>query len=177
MKTLKRAEELFVTLNSMVVGVLFFTMFLLVFGNVITRYVFNFSLNWSEELSRYLMVWMAYLGAGLALRAGSHVAIEIFQDLVPKPVRRAVRAFVGLVMLVFMGFLFVLGCQYVQFGMTQRTPALQWPTGWIYIAIPAGALAFMLHLLTMFRSYIEKPPTAEEAGLADAPERAGGLGA
>lgn len=173
---IKRIEHLLVQANSLVMGLLFFAMFVLVFTNVVTRYCFGFSINWAEELSRYMMIWMAYLGAGLAMREGRHVAIEFVQDRLPKPLRRLLRAFVGLVILVFMGFVAVLGYQYSTFAMKQETAALQWPMGLIYIVLPIGALAFMLHLVTMFGDYIDQEPSHGE-DLAANPEKAGGIGA
>ena len=173
---LRRLEILLVQVNNVAVGLIFFSMFVLVFTNVITRYFFGFSLNWAEELSRYLMIWMAWLGAGLAMRGGQHVAIEFLQDRLPRTARRFTRAFVSTVILAFLGFVAVLGYQYAAFAMDQKSVALQWPVGAIYIAVPLGALMFMLHLVGIFREFMDKAPGVSDE-LADAPERSGGLGA
>ena len=76
MTGLRRLERAFVRLNQGLVMLMMMAMAALVFTNVVTRYLFGFSLNWAEEASRYLMIWVAYLGAGLAMREGRHVAIE-----------------------------------------------------------------------------------------------------
>ena len=52
-------------------------MVLLVFGNVVLRYVFNSSIAMSEELSRWLFVWMTFLGAVIAMREGSHLGTDM----------------------------------------------------------------------------------------------------
>ena len=77
-------ERAFVRVNQWLVVALMGSMAMLVFVNVITRYVFNFSIIWAEEFSQYLMIWIAYLGAGLALREGRHVAVEMLQDRCPR---------------------------------------------------------------------------------------------
>lgn len=66
-----------VTANRFVIAALLAIMTLLVFGNVVLRYGFGSSLPWVEEATRYMMIWTAYLGGGLAFRAGSHVAVEV----------------------------------------------------------------------------------------------------
>ncbi|MFZ5816615.1 MAG: TRAP transporter small permease [Bacillota bacterium] len=163
---LKRLDEFFVKLNGALLLTLLGVMFLLVFTNVVTRYLFGFSMNWAEEAARYLMIGTAFLGAGLAMREGKHVAIEIVQSWLPRPVQRALRALVGLIILAFMSVLMVLGYQYTQFGMGQETAALQIPAGAVYLVIPIGAAAFILHMIAIFREYVETVPNQTE----EAPE-------
>lgn len=159
---LKRVEKLFVRLNGAVVALMMFLMYVLVFANVITRYIFKFSLNWTDELARFLMIWTVFLGAGLAMREGRHVAIEILQDLLPGRYKKYFRAFIGLLILAFMAVLVVLGYQYAQAMMATKSAVLRWPIGMVYMVIPIGSLAFILHLATVFRDYME---TASEGEL------------
>lgn len=51
---------------------------------VIMRYVFNSSLSWSEEVSRYLFVWMVFLGMSYGIKTGTHMRIDILEHFVPK---------------------------------------------------------------------------------------------
>ncbi len=92
---LRRAEQVFVRANQAFIGAMMVTMFALVFTNVVTRYGFGFSIAWAEEVSGFLMIWITYIGAGLALRQGRHVAIELFQDMLPPRMCRAVRSWPG----------------------------------------------------------------------------------
>lgn len=153
---LKKLEKGLVRINQIVLGLMVFAMFLLVFTNVVTRYVFSYSINWAEELARYLMVWTAFLGAGLGMREGQHVAIEILHDYLPKPLRGYVKAFVGLVIIGFMGILVYLGAQYALVSWDQNSPVLRWPMGIIYLAIPIGASLFILHLVFVFKEYMQR---------------------
>ena len=61
-------ERVMVTVNQWIVIAMMAVMATLVFINVICRYLLNFSIIWAEEVSQYLMVWVAFLAAGLALR-------------------------------------------------------------------------------------------------------------
>jgi len=64
-------------------------MVLLVFGNVVLRYVFNTGLTLSEELSRWLFVWLVFLGAVLAMHQHGHLGVDVLVRRLPPPLRRA----------------------------------------------------------------------------------------
>lgn len=153
---LKRLEVAFVRLNQAIVGLMMLAMFAMVFTNVVTRYGFGFSIGWAEEVSSFLMIWVTYLGAGLALREGRHVAIDIFQDKLPEGLRRHARAVLAVLILMFFGFLTWYGVQFVIFGWSKETMVTQIPRGIPYLAIPIGAAMFALHLVFMFRAFVEK---------------------
>ena len=128
----------------------------LVFVNVIARYVLNFSIIWAEEVSQYLMIWIAYLGAGLALREGRHVALELLHDSLPVALGRKLRMVVGGFVLVFLGAVTVLGFQFAVFVWSQETPVLNISLGIPSLAIPIGTLLFAVHLVLMFRNYADR---------------------
>lgn len=154
--TQERVERLVVTANRAIIFIMMAVMATLVFVNVITRYLFNFSIIWAEEVSQYLMIWIAYLGAGLALREGRHVALEMLHDRLPAPASRRVRMVVGGVVLAFLGMVTVLGFQFAIFVWGQETPVLNISLGIPSLAIPIGALLFAVHLLLMFRKYADR---------------------
>jgi TRAP-type transport system small permease protein len=149
-----RFERYLVATNRAIIFLMMAVMTTLVFGNVVARYVFNFSIIWAEEVSQYLMIWIAYLGAGLALREGRHVAVEMLQDRLPRMLGRRVRMAVGGLVLVFLGLVTMLGFQFVVFVWNQETPVLNISLGIPSLAIPVGTLLFAMHLLLMFRNYV-----------------------
>lgn len=151
---LQRLEQLVVAANRAVIFLMMAVMASLVFLNVVTRYIFNFSIIWAEEVSQYLMIWIAYLGAGLALREGRHVAVEMLQDRLPAALARRVRMAVGGLVLAFLGVVTLLGFQFVAFVWSQETPVLNVSLGIPSLAIPIGTLLFALHLGFMFRGYV-----------------------
>jgi TRAP-type C4-dicarboxylate transport system permease small subunit len=153
---LQRVEPLVVAANRAIIFLMMAVMATLVFVNVITRYLFNFSIIWAEEVSQYLMIWIAYLGAGLALREGRHVALELVQDSLPVALGRNVRMVVGALVLVFLGAVTILGFQFAVFVWNQETPVLNISLGIPSLAIPIGALLFAVHLVLMFRGYAER---------------------
>lgn len=139
----------------------------LVFANVVSRYVFNYSIIWAEELSQYLMVWITFLGAGLAMREGRHVAVEMLQNALPQPMARAARVIVVIAVLAFLATLVVLGAMFASFAWDQETPVMNIPTGIPYLAVPIGALLFLVHMAFISRDYLNKrveTPESTETG-------------
>ena len=151
-----RFERYFVATNRAVIFLMMVVMTTLVFVNVVARYAFNFSIIWAEEVSQYLMIWIAYLGAGLALREGRHVAIEMLHDRLPIALGRKVRMVVGSLLLAFLGVVTVLGFQFAVFVWNQETPVLNISLGIPSLAIPIGTLLFAVHLVLMFGKYADR---------------------
>ena len=149
-------EHGFVRLNQALIVLLMASMAILVFANVVMRYVFNQSIFWVEEFTQIQMIWVAYLGAGLALREGRHVAVDMLQDVLPAPLRKAVRWIIALAMALFLLTLLVLGVQIAEFTWSQETPAMGLPAGLPYLGIPLGAAAMLLHLLLFWRQFVAR---------------------
>lgn len=68
--------------------ILFWALALVVFTQFFTRYVLNSSLGWTEEIARYLLIGVGFVGSVMAARKGTHIAIEIFYLYMPRPLRR-----------------------------------------------------------------------------------------
>ena len=149
-------EKLLVRSNQAFIGLMMGVMFALVFMNVVLRYCFGRSIATAEEISTFLMIWVTYLGAGLALREGRHAAIDLFQDLLPEKFRLAVRWFLGIVILLFFLALAYFGILFARFGWEQETIATQIPQGIPYVGIPLGALLLALHLILRYRSWLHR---------------------
>lgn len=159
-------ERVLVQANQAAVVGLMSMMAVLVFANVVSRYLFNHSFVWAEELSRYMMIWVAFLGSGLVLRIGAHIAVDVFQDMMPRRVAQAMRVGVVAVLLTCIVAMGWLGAQYVQFAWGQETPVLNWNFGLIYLVIPVGALLMLLHLLLIARPFIADREFRKDGGLS-----------
>ncbi len=147
-------ERLFVAANRWVLVLLLGTMAVLVIANVVSRYVFSSSFTWVEEVTRYMMIWAAFLGAGPALRVGGHIAIESLPNSLPDGLARGLRALLVLVMAATLLVMAWMGFEYAMFGWEQETPVLGWSFGKVYLAIPVGALLMLVHLALVARQWI-----------------------
>jgi TRAP-type C4-dicarboxylate transport system permease small subunit len=120
---------------------------LLVCVSVFLRYGLSQGLDWSEEAGRYLMIWMGFLGASLALRNGAHVGVTMLRDALPTPIRRVV-LLVGTVV-VFGFFAMVTYQGILLLGMVSSKESLVLPISmlWPYLAIPVGTLLMLIQLV------------------------------
>jgi TRAP-type C4-dicarboxylate transport system permease small subunit len=157
-----RAEAAFVAANQWLIIALMASMAVLVFANVVLRYLSNQSLIWVEELTQYQMIWITWLGAGLGLREGRHVAVDLLQDRLPASVRRTLRSAIAVVMLGFLAALAWFGMQIVAFSWDQETPMMGLRTGIPYLGIPIGALILAMHLVLFFREFVGRRFTHDD---------------
>ncbi len=130
-------------------------MALMVFANVALRFLTDHSILWVEEASRYLMIWLTFLGAGIVLRYGAHVGIDTLQERFPDAAP-AIRAAILVVLLGFFAAMAWLGARYAILAWGQTTPVLQIPIGAVYLAIPIGFGLLIVHLLLMAASYVRQ---------------------
>jgi len=127
-------------LEDAVVTVLLSTMVVVVFLQVVFRFLVKASLPWSEELARYLMVWTVFIGASMGAKVGAHVGVEAFLQLLPMGARRYVMAIGGLITFTFCLVMVKLSLDVVQHisSTGQVSPAMLIPMYLPYLALPVG---------------------------------------
>ena len=160
-KAIEKIDKIVVKINGSLLVIAISLMFILVFFNVVGRYLFSITFFWIDELSRYLMISLAFLGMGLAMRQGSHSGFNIFQNALPDRSRKAVRIIVLIIVIAFMGIFCYLGLLYSLRNMGNRTEALRWRNGVWYLMIPVGSLMFIWHTLIISREFINQSRQAD----------------
>ena len=149
-----RAERLFVAANRWALILALAAMSLLIFANVLLRYLTNNSIIWAEELARYLMIWMTFLGAGLVLRFGGHVAIDNIHRALPTRLARLLRVLLCLLLIAFFVAMIWQSIVYMQRMSFQTMPAMGFSFAYAYAAFPIGFGLLLVHLLLVMRSYV-----------------------
>lgn len=150
---LAKFDRGFLWLNRVLLMALLALMSVLVFANVVLRYTTGDSIVWAEELSRYLMIWLTFLGAGLVLRFGGHLAIDNLQDAVSARAGRYLRASILLIVAAFALAMIWLGGSYMLRAWAQTTPVMELPFGLVYSVLPVGFLFLLIHLAMFARRY------------------------
>jgi TRAP-type C4-dicarboxylate transport system permease small subunit len=146
-------DRALIRVNRWVVIAILAAMASMVFANVLLRFLTDHSILWVEEVSRYLMIWLTFLGAGLVLRYGGHIGIDTLQERFPALAPR-IRAAVFVVMLAFFAVMLWLGIRYAAFTWGQTTPVMQIPIGAVYLAMPIGFSLLIVHALLMAVPYV-----------------------
>ena len=116
------------------------------FAQVVSRYVLSDPIIWSEEVARYLFVWITLVGAAAAVRTHGHFGLDILRRYFPR-LRTVLGALTMLVVAAFLGLLFYTGIAETRQAALQFSPALQVRMHWAYLAIPVGAALALWHVL------------------------------
>lgn len=152
----ERLEKGFIRLNQWLVIGLMAGIVSLVFLNVVARYGFGNSFGWAEELSRFGMIWIAFLGCGLALRYGQLVTMDAVQNALPTAAQRLLRHAALILVVAFLALLVWVGTQFVLFSWRNQTAVTQIPRGIPYIAVPLGAAFILIHLLFCWKRFVAR---------------------
>jgi TRAP-type C4-dicarboxylate transport system permease small subunit len=140
----------------------------IVAAGVFFRYVLNDSLSWSEELAKYAMLWLVFLGAPIALRLGVHPNIELVVNRFPAMITRTILAFIHLAVFCFCAYLALKSHDFAWNGRTQVAIAVgDMSMYWFFVSIPLGMASMALVSLQQFceemRSLFTNQPCEEDS--------------
>jgi TRAP-type C4-dicarboxylate transport system permease small subunit len=121
------------------------------FMQVIWRYVLEASLYWSEELLRYMYVWVIFLGTSVAIRGRLHVSIDAFVNLLKGRPLHMLKTVIHLLTVAFFALVVVIGVQFTLHNLGQVSPAVRLPMSVAYLAIPLGGLFSLIFTLEDWR--------------------------
>ena len=126
-------------------------MVIIVFANVVSRYYLQFSLAWSEEVARFMLVWLVFLGSFLAYIHDEHLGLDILVKKFP-PLLRKITA-VGANLLVIFALYAVMEGGYLMMiaNFDWLSPAAEIPQGYIYVVVPLSCGLMILQ--TILKTY------------------------
>ncbi len=119
----------------------------LVFANVLSRFIFNFDIAWSNELAIFVMVWATFLGGAAAQRKRGHMRVGELVEKLRGRWRIAVEAAVNVFVVALLGVVVWYGAVIAERTMAQEMTVLYWPVGLIYAAMPVGTLLTATYLV------------------------------
>ena len=135
---------------------------------VLLRYVIPLPLTFTEELARYLMIWMALLAVSCGISHREHIGVEFIFVRLPAPVRRWLAVAFDVIAFIFFFALFWYGLGFVERGMTRLTMIYSIPKGYAFAGVPlAAALAcIQLALMGIHDFMADKAPESTGASIA-----------
>ena len=125
-----------------------------VLWGVFTRYAMGSQASWSEELARFLLIWIGVLGAAYASGQNMHLSIDLLQPSMRPENRRKLQNFIYIIIALFAFAVLVIGggrLIYITYHLKQLSPALQLPMAAVYIAIPIAGLLIMYYKIQAIR--------------------------
>lgn len=136
---LQWANDLLLRLCRQVVIVIVGVLAVILVAAVIWRYGLNSAISWSEEGCKYLMVWLAFLGAPIALRRFAHINVDLLHKAASPRIRQALQLVVSLTIVFTMVILVWKGAAFAKVGMRQVASSFSLSMVYMYVAVPVGA--------------------------------------
>jgi len=115
---------------------------------VFVRYVLQKPLFlWTEELARFILIWMVFLGIGVGVKNDAHFAMDVLPPLLGRRWGAVVRLFNDLCMGTILILLILAGLRFSWFGMFQNSPNMEILMVWVFISIPIGGIFSLTYLV------------------------------
>lgn len=121
--------------------------FIVTFLQVISRFVFKLAIPWSTDIIRLSFVYTVFLGAALGMREKGHLNVDVVFNALPQKTRNIVGIGMNILLLVFFVFIFILGIQFTQTGLTQGAPYIKMPMSVYYFSVPLSACLMFYYLM------------------------------
>jgi TRAP-type C4-dicarboxylate transport system permease small subunit len=163
MKTLPRAVKVLEKAEDSIVILSVALALTLCCIQVIARYVFNYPLSWPEELGRYLIILIVYVGASIALRKKSHIAVDIIPTFFPSS-RKFLDYLSTISGILFSLIIIIYGMKFVRSLMIsgQIAITLKIPMFIVYSVLPLGGVLLLLHYILEITSANQGKETYEK---------------
>ncbi len=161
----RRAAVLLARTTEILATLLLITVTVLNLTQVVGRYAFGIGFSWTEELMRYLMIWLMMLGSVAAIYRIEHMGVETLEAMVSPRRAPLVRSALYSIGGIFCVFVLIYGWPLALRNAGQVAPASGIPMIYPYMALPVGALLILVQIaLSWFGGFEERRNRAETAG-------------
>jgi len=163
-----RAIDRFCRLLSLVMVASLFLMVVMVFGNVVLRYGFNKGITVSEELSRWLFVWMTFLGSLVALRKRAHLGTDSLVSRLPLAGKKACLGASQLLMLYLCWLMFRGSWEQTRINWETTSAVMEVSMGWFYASgVFFSVFAFLFILVEFIKLLTGRLAESELIGVTE----------
>lgn len=115
---------------------------------IVSRYVLASPSSWTEELARFMLIWIGLVGGAHAYRRGMHLGLELLAERLPRRVRPLHAALVHVAVAIFAALVLVGGggnLVALTYSLAQYSPALELPMAAVYFALPLSGALLLLY--------------------------------
>ncbi|MEM5500403.1 TRAP transporter small permease [Ahrensia kielensis] len=138
-------------------------MVLVVFLQITSRYIFSFSLGWSEEVARLLFICIVFLGAAILARREQHLTVTIFTEMLQGRLQHVAAVLASLVGLICSYYLMRGGYATLIREWDQRTPSLQFPMGVVFAIILISVTLMTIWLFVVMIKHTRQAIIGDES--------------
>lgn len=159
---LMRAYEWLQTVIRWALCLLMSLMVVIVFANVIARYYLSASLAWSEEVARFMLIWLVFIGAVLAYVNDEHLGLDIIVQLFPRRIRYGLAVVADLLIMVAIYLVIHGGAVLMRDSWEWGSPATDTPYGYVYTVVPACGILLLLQTIGKMVGHLQAMCRTEE---------------
>lgn len=136
---------------------------LIIFIQVIFRYVFNNSLSWAEELTRYIMLYLIWIGTAYGVKEEAHIRITFLQQRFSEKNQVRIEIIITMIWAIFAAFLAIKSGQLTKILLDrgQLSAAMQIPMGYAYASVPIGCSLMIIRLVQKLYKELRKLESME----------------
>ena len=121
--------------------ILMVVMVLVVILQVLARYAIKVSIPWTEESARYMLAFMTFIGAGIALHEGKHIIVDFLYSRFPAGLRKGMDLFFHILIILFLAGILKGGLTLIGGAWDVPTASMTWITmGQVYLILPLGVI-------------------------------------
>lgn len=147
MKTLDKIDRPIAVFCKAIIFIAFVIIIISAAIQVFYRFVLDKSFSWTDELCRYGMIWITFVGAGYAVRTHQHIAVDLLKNFVPSKAGAILDRVNGVLTLVFGASLAYFGGKLSLMNMTQVSPGLKISMGFMYASIPICGILVCIYAI------------------------------
>lgn len=137
-------------LEDIIAFVVFWILAGVVFLQFFTRYVLNDSMAWTEEIARYLLIWVTFVGGAIAVRRGTHIGVEVMLHFLPPNTVRVLRFVIDIITVGFVGLICWFAVQITERMQIQTMMVVDVPMSIVYAGVACGCFLMLYRSLRMF---------------------------
>lgn len=144
---LKKVEQVVVWFENTLAVVFLTTMIIAVGTQVLSRYLLPVPVSWTEELARYSLIWLTFIGAAMALYSKGHFALEIILNKIAPKIKYIMQLGILIALAVFLAVNAYSSAMILKILQYQTSAAMQLPMSYVYLAMPVGSVFMLIHVI------------------------------
>lgn len=148
-------------LEKVLSSILLAIMTIVTFAAAVNRFTLKLSMPWSEELVKFLLMWMTMIGAAMGIGRNEHVGIDVFINRFPKLLQHIITQIMYLVGMFFSVLFLYIGVQMVQKQYMQKSTAMEVSMGLVYACVVVGAVLMFIEFGYKFYQHFKRPEAKE----------------
>lgn len=136
--------------------ILFTVMVGSIFGQVVSRYIFEKSLFWAEEMGIYTMIWSCFLGTAIAVKKQAHTKVSFFVGLLSAKKQIIMEIFVNLLCSAWLCVITNYAFKVTATGLRNISTGLKIPLGYIYFVLPLSGIIMIIYFIMLSVEQVQK---------------------